>query len=534
MIGSQPEHPAPADQAACVPAAADARGRDLSTLARGGALNVGGILVNAVTALAFTVIIARALGASRSGTFFVALAVFTVLESVSLFGAETGAMRMIARYQALGRVRDTRALFRAGLVPVIAFGTVLGAALFAVAPDVARVITDEHRDEMATYLRILAPAVPFAGGLSVALAASRGFGNMLPYVVIGRIGRPVLRIVLVVAAILVGTGADGLMVAAVAPVVVAYATALAWLRVIVVRAVRRAPADAAPSASMPAIVREFWGFTIVRGFAALVGAAVMRIDVILLAALATSRDAGIYAAASRVVAAGTFAQGAVRIVIGPQITEMLAREEVERAREVYRVSSVWVTVVAFPLYVAIAASAPLVLGIFGEDFRAGAPALVIMTLAMLFNMATGAVTTILVVAGRTSWNLANTLVTAAVNVGLNVALIPAYGMLGAAIALASSTVVQNSLPLFQIWKDLDMHPFSRSMALAVIGALCCFGVLGVLTYAALGHTYLALAVFLVLASIAYLAFLVRMRSELLLDEFWARLRGRPPRRSHAA
>ncbi len=118
---------------------------------------------------------------------------------------------------------------------------------------------------------------------------------------------------------------------------------------------------------------------------------------------------------------------------------------------------------------------------------------------------------------------ANTLATAAVNVGLNVALIPAYGMLGAAIAFASSTLVQNGLPLFQIWKDLDMHPFSRSMALAVTGALCCFGVLGVLTYAALGYTYPALALFLALASIAYLAFLLRMRGELLLDEFWAGL-----------
>ena len=65
-------------------------------------------------------------------------------------------------------------------------------------------------------------------------------------------------------------------------------------------------------------------------------------------------------------------------------------------------------------------------------------------------------------------------------------------------------------------------------------ALSCFGVPGVLAYAALDYTYPALALFFALASIAYVAFLLRMRRQLVLDEFWTRLRGHPRRRSSSA
>lgn len=519
-----------ASQPAIAPAPADARAEtrrhDLATVARGGALNLAGIVVNAITAFAFSVVIARALGATGSGTFLVALALSTAIEAVAQFGADTGVMRMVSRYRGLGRARDTVTVIRVGKVSVLAISTVLAACLFAFAAPVANRIAPDHPGQMATYIRILAPALPLAAGLSVVLAATRGFGNMLPYVLVGRIGRSTLRIVTVLVAVVLGLGADALMVAAVVPVVAAYAAASAWLSVLVARTARRASAETRAPQPVRAVAREFWAFTAPRGLASLVGTALLRVDVILLSALATAADAGIYGAASRVVAAGTFAQAAVVIVIGPQISELLARQEVGRARDVYRVSTVWLTLMAFPVYVTIATAGPLLLDVFGDEFSAGTTALVIMSIAMLFNMLTGAVNTVLVVAGRTTWNLANTLVTTAVNVGLNVALIPAYGMTGAAIAFAAGTLVRNGLPLVQIWKHLDMQPFSRPLALGVAGTFGCFGLLSALVYAALGRTWPAFAIAAVLGLGTYALFLFRCRGPLLLDEFAGALRAR--------
>jgi hypothetical protein len=48
-------------------------------------------------------------------------------------------------------------------------------------------------------------------------------------------------------------------------------------------------------------------------------------------------------------------------------------------------------------------------------------------------------------------------------------LIPPLGMTGAAIAWASSIVVQNGLPLLQIWRHLGLHPSSAPLLAAVAG-----------------------------------------------------------------
>jgi O-antigen/teichoic acid export membrane protein len=497
---------------------------DLVALARGGTLNVVGMVVNAVVAFALSVIVARALGASGAGSFFVALAFFTIIGVVAQFGADTGVVRSIARHQALGQPEWTHAVLKAGLWPATALGMGLGVALFVLAPEVARVIAEDRISETTTYLRIVAPCLPLATASGVVLAATRGFGAMLPFVAIERIGRSLLRLVLVVIVVAVGLGAAALMVVWVVPIAVGLVAAALWLWAIFER---EAPAaslqdDRRPEARR--VAREFWSFSSVRGLAATFRVGILWLDVVLVGALGSAHDAGIYATATRVVAAGSIVLQAVLLVIGPQISGLVARSEWGRAQSIYQVSTTWLTTLSFPLYLSVAAFAPLVLGIFGEEFTAGATALTILSLAMLIDMATGPVTTVLLMAGKSAWNLYNMATTLAVNIGLNVLLIPPFGLTGAAIAWAVALVVQNLVPLVQIWTGLGLHPFSGSLALAAAGSVLCFGGVGLLVASVLGTSAAAFAVFATLAGIGYVLFLARHRSTLLLDEFRDSLR----------
>jgi O-antigen/teichoic acid export membrane protein len=246
---------------------------------------------------------------------------------------------------------------------------------------------------------------------------------------------------------------------------------------------------------------------------------ILWLDVVLVGALGSAHDAGIYGTATRVIAAGSIVLQAVLLVIGPQISGLLARNERDRAQSIYQVSTTWLTTLSFPFYLSVAAFAPLVLSIFGEDFTDGATALTILSLAMLLDMATGPVTTVLLMAGKSSWNLYNMASTLAVNVGLNVLLIPPLGLEGAAIAWAVSIVVQNVIPLVQVWVGLGLHPFSRSLALAAAGSLLCCGGVGVLVASLFGTSAAAFAVFTALAGVSYVLFLATHWSALLLDEF---------------
>jgi O-antigen/teichoic acid export membrane protein len=280
------------------------------------------------------------------------------------------------------------------------------------------------------------------------------------------------------------------------------------------------------------VARDFWSFSSLRGVAATLRVGIIWLDLLLVAALGSERDAGIYNAASRLVAAGTFALQAVLIVIGPQVSELLARREHQRVQSIYQLSSAWLTALSFPFYVAAAAFAPLLLAAFGPGFEAGATAVAILSLAMLFDMATGPVQTVLLMAGKSSWNLLSMAAALVVNVALNLLLIPPLGIEGAAIAWVVTIVVQNAIPLVQLWLVLGLHPFSRSLAAAALGSLVCFGLPALIATSLLGQTISALLLFAPLALAAYAGFLVRFRSALALDAVRHALPALPPLRRH--
>ena len=103
--------------------------------------------------------------------------------------------------------------------------------------------------------------------------------------------------------------------------------------------------------------------------------------------------------------------------------------------------------------------------------------MVILGSSMLVATLVGPVDVVLLMAGKSSWNLLNTMVAVVVNVVLNLILIPRYGINGAAVAWAASILLNNLLPLGQTWRFMQLHPFGRGSVIVAASAIGCFGVL---------------------------------------------------------
>src|SRR5918912_11243 len=97
---------------------------DVATVARGSVLNLVG---------------SRGLGARGAGLFLEAVALFTILSNAGELGADTGVVRMIPRLRALGRGQDVRRTLVVALVPVGVLGIAFAAAVYMLAPELARV-----------------------------------------------------------------------------------------------------------------------------------------------------------------------------------------------------------------------------------------------------------------------------------------------------------------------------------------------------------------------------------------------------------
>jgi O-antigen/teichoic acid export membrane protein len=492
--------------------------RHLALLARGGILNVAGALTSGIASFLFVAVVARALGAARAGPFFVAIALFSLLSRVLELGADTGVVRMIPRELAAGRPANTRGIVRVALFPVVVAAVLAAIGGFATAPDIADLLVRRGDPEaVASLLRALAPFLPVAAAYTVVVAATRGFGSMVPSVTVDRLGKPVLQLLLAGSAVALGMGTTALVLAWTLPTALGLIGASMWLAALVART------GGGGATHDVGLGRAFWGFTAPRALAGLFQVAITWLDTLLISALSSTREAGIYAAATRYVLVGSFAITAILHAVGPKMSELITRGDHRAARAVFQVSTGWLILLTWPIYLTLLWFAPVLLSLFGEGYPEAATAVRILSAAMLVATGVGTVDVVLLMGGKSTWNLANTLIALVLNVGLNLLLIPRLGMVGAALAWAASILANNLLPLAQTRFLLHLHPFGRDWLLAAGVVALTFGAGGAMILALVGATHLGFAVHAAAATCVSMALIVRSRDRRLVESVLAAL-----------
>ncbi len=498
------------------------RREHLSMIARGGLLNLLGAGAGGILGFVLVVLVTRGLGPARAGAFFVAIALFSVLAKTLELGADTGLVRAISRDLVLGRARDARRTLLVAVIPVLVAGGLAGLVVHAFSEELARVLAKGSAGSVAPLLRALAPFLPAAPAATVLLAATRGCGTMLPTVLLDRIAKPALQPGAVLAVLVAGLGVGAVVLAWAAPIGVTAILAGLWALLLIHRAERAQPGG--PRTPLRDIAGAFWRFTIPRGLAGFFQVAIAWVDTLIISALRSAREAGIYAAATRYLLVTSLTTLAVIQVMGPKVSQLIARGDRASATTVYQVSTAWLVLLTWPVNLAILLFAPVLVSLFGRGFEGGATALVIICSATFVATSAGPVDIVLLMAGKSTWNLLNTLVALLLNVGLNLLLIPRLGIAGAGIAWATSIVANNVLPLIQTWSHLRMHPFGRGTATAAVVCAIAFGVPGLAFRALMGATLPAFVLFAIGSTSLFLALVWRFRRELDLAVAWASLR----------
>jgi O-antigen/teichoic acid export membrane protein len=166
---------------------------------------------------------------------------------------------------------------------------------------------------------------------------------------------------------------------------------------------------------------------------------------------------------------------------------MFARGDHREANQIYRVTTAWLILLTWPLYLLAVSFGTQVLTLFGHSYRAGDVVIVILSLTMLLATGCGQVDMVLVTTGRSSWSLVNGLLAVVVNVGLDVLLIPRYGITGAALGWSVAIVLTNLMPLAQLAAVMRLNPFGRGTFVAAGLSIFSFGILPWSVREVLGH-----------------------------------------------
>jgi len=476
--------------------------------------NLAGSVVGGVLGFAIVVIATRSLGPSGAGFLFEGIAFLSISSRVLVLGSDVGLVRSIAAHRSRGHTADVRQTLVAALTPAFVVGALAAGVAFVATPAIAALLDRSGSGEaLVPYLHVLVVALPFAVVYLACIAATRGFGTMLPAVVIDMIGKPLLQVLLLLLTVSFGWSAVALAASWTIPIVIALGAALTWLAL----AIRHDPNEPAAQPSRPARndFVAFWRFSLPRGIAATFQVLILWLDTLLIGIMASAHAAGVYTASTRYVLLGTFVGIAISQAVAPQLASMFASGHNDRAGALFATATTWGIAATWPLFLTLAIYSRTVLLVFGSRFEEGAGVLATLSLAMLLSSATGPVDWVLLMGGKSGWNLLNTASALAVNVTLNLILIPRIGIMGAAIAWAASIIVNSAAPLLEAWLLLGIHPYSLGGLSAATSSVVCFGGVALLIRAFLGDGVAPLIVSVVASSVLYLGLLWRSRH--LLD-----------------
>lgn len=509
------------------PAKATARST-VAAAARGGLWGAGGSATSAVFAFLLVGLITRAVGARGAGAIFTGVAVFTILSNVCKLGGDTGLVRYIPGDLALNDGRSAGALLRMAMLPAVVSATAAAAALLLCPAVATTLLPDLPPADAVALIRLFALCLPAATVSLVMLAATQGYGTVVPLVCVEQIGKPVLRVLIAVPMASLASGMLSLAAAWLLPALAGLAAAWLGLHRCRARYAAAPPAGGAPVSPpgrTPVSWRAFWAFSAPRAISAVFDISAVWVGVILLSALATDTEAGIYTAIGRIVTAGTLVQLAVRLAVSPQLSRLLAVNDIAEAHDLHRVSTCWVVLFSWPLFVLIAGFPRTVLSVFGPDFTKGAPALVVLCAAAIVNVAVGNAQTVLLMAGKSSWHLACTALAFAVQLTVGVLAVPRWGILGAAVSWGAAVIVENLsaavLVRFRLGFITVAAGYTRALGIAVAVSVVPAGV-----HTLLGDTPSGLALSLTFGMSVFGTFLWRYRTPLGVSELVQVLRRR--------
>jgi O-antigen/teichoic acid export membrane protein len=185
-----------------------------------------------------------------------------------------------------------------------------------------------------------------------------------------------------------------------------------------------------------------------------------RADVLMVGTLLGAKEAGLYNAAARTGRLLSFLLSASNAIAAPMISEYWTEGDLKALQNLVALVIRWVFWPSLILAVGLFTFSQPILRVFGDAFDVAWPVLVLVGCGQLVNAVTGPVGYLLGLTGHeraSAWVFG---VSAAVNLFLNVILVPVFGLIGGAVATMISVILQNLWLVVLVESKLGISIFS--------------------------------------------------------------------------
>ncbi|MBX5161760.1 oligosaccharide flippase family protein [Rhizobium sp. NZLR8] len=407
-------------------------------------------ILSAALAFVSQIVLARLMGEYEYGIFVFVWVLVVVFGDLSCLGFQTAIIRFLPQYRAAGAVEEIRGLTGTARIFALLSGTAVLAAGMLGLHFFGDMIQVYYL--VPIFLGLLAMPMIALGDILEGTSRANHWPVMAlsPVYII----RPILIIAFMLIAIASGaehTAVTAMQAALAATFVTAlgqYAATLYRLRRHYDKGPHKVDFLAWFSVAFPIFLIEGVSFLLTNS------------DVVVVGIFLEPHDVAIYFAAAKTMALVHFINFSVKAASGPRFSSIIAEGDHAQLATAAIDAARWTFWPALGVGLAVLAAGHILLSLFGGAFTSGFLVMAILLAGILAKSLVGPAETLLMMAGRQNICVALYAGALTANVGLNLALIPHYGIEGTAIATASAMAVEAILLHLAVRRTLGIVLFA--------------------------------------------------------------------------
>ncbi len=436
---------------------------EMGRISRHSAVFFAGTLFTAGAGYLFKIYLARVLGAEALGIYALGMTVGGVLGLIAALGLPYAAARYVAIYSGTGRYSELKGFLWHSLAVLAVANLIVATVMFLIRGWVADRFY--HTPVLSKYMGAFAGLMVLGSFTLFFGQALAGFKDVARRTVITNfIGSP-LNMLFSVALLMLGMELSGYLLAQIA-------SGLITLVLLALATWKLMPrGHRSMAGKLPGLQREAIRFSASLFAVQALEYTFSQLDKIVVGYYLDARTVGIYVVAMSVTTFLAILLQSVNQIFSPTIADLHARGELDVLQRLFQTLTKWILGFTLPLAIVVCVFAAPVMQIFGNEFRAGWPILIIGTLGQLINCAVGSVGLLLSMSGHQDRLIRVQVKVVIGNIIFNLALIPILGVIGAIVVSAATNAAINLLYLREVKAILGLTPYNRSYVRLVVPVL---------------------------------------------------------------
>ena len=427
-----------------------------------------GLLYGNLNRYLYTALLARWVGPEFLGIYSIANSIMLISEVFAKMGLETGIMRFISRLNPELDKEKINLLIGSSLKMVSVFSLSIMIILIIS----SGTIVDNYfngQSLLKPVLIIFAIAIPFNALIQISAFATQGFKRLKYKTIVTQFLNPTILLLSMVFCYWFMSKEYTIMIPILTTGVIGF-----LFMIIVLKKVSGFKNNQILESK---INYELLKFSYPLMFVTILQTLMHWMDILMLGYFTNPLTVGLYHPAARTAGLLQALLLSFLSIYAPLAAQFYSQGDKVKLSNTYQLVNRWLLIFAIPISAVFILFPEKVLLLFGSQYLESSQVLVLLTIATFTQAILGAAGPTLSMSGHTKLVLFNSIGTFILNFGLNIWLIPIYGILGAAIATLTSLTIIGLIRVTQVYFILKINFLNLKLIKPILSGLVCYSIL---------------------------------------------------------